>query len=27
MGRIAAPFGIKGWIKVQPYSEDPGRAR
>ena len=24
MGRIAAPFGIKGWIKVQPFSEDPG---
>jgi len=24
MGRIAAPFGIKGWIEVQPYSEDPG---
>ncbi len=24
MGRIAAPFGIKGWIKLQPYSEDPG---
>lgn len=24
MGRVAAPFGIKGWIKVQPYSEDPG---
>jgi 16S rRNA processing protein RimM len=24
MGRIASPFGIKGWIKVQPYSEDPG---
>jgi len=24
MGRIAATFGIKGWIKVQPYSEDPG---
>jgi len=24
MGRIAAPFGIKGWIKVQPYSEGPG---
>lgn len=23
MGRVAAPFGIKGWIKVQPYSEDP----
>lgn len=24
MGRIAAPFGVKGWVKVQPYSEDPG---
>ncbi len=24
MGRIAAPFGIKGWVKIQPYSEDPG---
>ncbi|WP_296895364.1 ribosome maturation factor RimM [Thiobacillus sp.] len=23
MGRIAAPFGIKGWVKVQPYSEAP----
>jgi len=23
MGRVAAPFGIKGWVKVQPYSEDP----
>jgi 16S rRNA processing protein RimM len=22
MGRIAAPFGIKGWVKVQPYSEE-----
>ncbi|HTE13944.1 MAG TPA: ribosome maturation factor RimM [Burkholderiales bacterium] len=21
MGRISAPFGIKGWIRVQPYSE------
>jgi 16S rRNA processing protein RimM len=21
MGRIGAPFGIKGWIKVQPYTE------
>jgi 16S rRNA processing protein RimM len=20
MGRVSAPFGIKGWIKVQPYS-------
>ncbi len=24
MARIAAPFGVKGWVKVQPYSEDPG---
>lgn len=23
MGRIAVPFGVKGWIKVQPFSEDP----
>lgn len=23
MGRIAAPFGVKGWVKVQPFSEDP----
>ena len=23
MGRVAAPFGVKGWLKVQPYSEDP----
>lgn len=21
MGRIGAPFGIKGWVKVQPYTE------
>ena len=24
MGCIAAPFGIKGWVKVQPFSDDPG---
>jgi 16S rRNA processing protein RimM len=24
MGRIAAPFGIRGWVKVQTFSEDPG---
>jgi 16S rRNA processing protein RimM len=24
MGRIAAPFGIKGWVKVQTFSENPG---
>jgi 16S rRNA processing protein RimM len=23
MGRLGAPFGIKGWIKVQPYTETP----
>jgi 16S rRNA processing protein RimM len=23
MGRIAAPFGIKGWIKVQPFTAAP----
>ncbi|MFZ5574769.1 MAG: ribosome maturation factor RimM [Pseudomonadota bacterium] len=23
MGRVAAPFGVKGWVKVQPYCEDP----
>ncbi|MGQ9685192.1 MAG: ribosome maturation factor RimM [Thiobacillaceae bacterium] len=21
MGRIAAPYGVKGWVKVQPYTE------
>lgn len=24
MGRVIAPFGIQGWIKVYPYSERPG---
>ena len=24
MGRIAAPFGVKGWVKIQTFSEDPG---
>jgi len=23
MGRIAGPFGIKGWVKVQPFTESP----
>lgn len=23
MGRIAAPFGVKGWVKVQAFCEDP----
>lgn len=21
MGRVAAPFGVKGWVKVQPFTE------
>jgi 16S rRNA processing protein RimM len=24
MGRISAPFGVKGWIKLQSYTEEPG---
>ena len=24
MGRISAPFGIKGWVKVQPFTATPG---
>lgn len=24
MGRVAAPHGIKGWIKVQPFTEETG---
>ena len=24
MGRVAAPFGVKGWVKVQPDTEAPG---
>lgn len=23
MGRIAGPYGVKGWVKVQPYTETP----
>jgi len=23
MGRLAGPFGVRGWIRVVPYSEDP----
>lgn len=23
MGRIVAPFGIKGWLKVHPFGDDP----
>jgi 16S rRNA processing protein RimM len=25
MGRVRAPFGVRGWIKVQPYSGQPDR--
>ena len=24
MGRIVAPYGIKGWVRIEPYSADPG---
>ena len=24
MGRVLGPFGVKGWIKIQPYTETPG---
>lgn len=23
LGRVAAPYGVRGWIKVQPYGDDP----
>ena len=23
MGRVLAPYGVKGWIKVRPYSAEP----
>ncbi len=23
MGRIGAPFGVQGWVRIQPFSEDP----
>ena len=23
LGRVAAPFGIKGWVKIDPYGDDP----
>ena len=25
LGRILAPFGVKGWVKVEGYSDDSGR--
>lgn len=24
MGRISAPFGVRGWVKIQPNTESPG---
>jgi 16S rRNA processing protein RimM len=24
MGRIVAPYGVRGWVKIEPYSADPG---
>jgi len=24
MGRIVAPYGLKGWVRIEPYSADPG---
>lgn len=24
MGRIVAPFGVKGWAKIQPFTSEPG---
>jgi 16S rRNA processing protein RimM len=24
MGRIVGPFGVQGWIKVKPFTEEPG---
>lgn len=24
MGRVVAPYGIKGWIKIQPFTQQPG---
>ena len=23
LGRVAAPFGVKGWVKITPYTESP----
>jgi 16S rRNA processing protein RimM len=24
MGRVLGPFGVRGWVKIEPYSEKPG---
>ena len=23
MGRVAGPFGVKGWVRIKPFTEDP----
>ena len=25
MGRVAAPYGLKGWVRIEPYSAEPDR--
>ena len=27
MGRIVAPFGVKGWVKIHPFGDDPAAWR
>ena len=27
MGRVAAPFGVKGWVKIAPFTERRPRSR
>lgn len=24
MGRVVAPYGVKGWVRIEPYSAEPG---
>ena len=25
LGRVVAPFGVRGWLRIHPYGDDPGR--
>jgi 16S rRNA processing protein RimM len=25
LGRITAPYGVKGWLRIHPFGDDPGR--
>jgi 16S rRNA processing protein RimM len=27
LGRIVAPYGVKGWLRLHPFGDDPGRWR